>query len=297
MRGKIWLNLVLLLLVSLLALVAYLEPGSQQPDHAQSLMSLPVSQVERIQLQQGDAQAITVERQVNGWMIVDPIRVAASDYRIDSLLQLLSATSYSSFAASVRPLSAFGLEQPLARVLFNDRAVLFGDIEPLNNRRYVLIDDQVHLIDDRYFYQSQLLLSALVDTALLPAGSRLVQISLPGLSLGQHQGDWQLQSPDDGVEVAAMDDVNELVNEWQNARALQVSRYQADVAEADIELVDADGGSMMLELLAREPELILGRKELGLRYHFTADQADRLLSLPRRHTVSEADISINNNDN
>jgi len=280
MTRRVWANLILLLIVVVLGVVAYLEPGSEPAEKPVPLLSLAPSQVEHIRLQRQNAPDILLERTASSWMLIEPLRVAASDYRIDTLLQLMTATSYSHFPVSLRPLAGFGLEEPLATVTFNDQSIEFGSSEPLHNRRYVRVDDQVHLIDERHFYQSQLLLTALVDTALLPPGRTLSGIVLPGLRLQHQDGDWHLSDAAGKLDPdVSMDAINGLVDEWRHARAVQVSRYQADVAESVIVLTFADGESMQLELLARDPELILGRRELGLRYHFTPDQADRLLSL------------------
>jgi len=296
MTRRFWLNLILLLLVLLLAAAAYFESNRQVAGTGMlPLLDLPANQVRRIEVQHRDAPALRLERTDNGWQLLAPVRVAASEYRVDGLLKLLSASSYAHFPAAQRPLSNFGLDHPLTRILFNDSAIAFGGNESLNRRRYVLVGDQVHLIDERHFYQSQLLVTALVDLALLPKDGVLSRISLPGLLLQQKgdDGGWQLsggsvQSP------VSMDDINGLVDEWQNVHAVQVSRYQSDVAEGYVELLFDNGESMTLEMLARVPELILGRKTLGLRYHFDADQGDRLLGLPS--SFSELSVTGSRDD-
>lgn len=293
MTQRLGLNLALLLVIAVLAAVIYFEPGLKPSEAPDVLLPLAAEQIEKIQLQHDGAQAITIERVDNGWEIVEPIRVAASDFRVQSLLKLMTATSHGHFPASKRPLSSFGLDQPAGKVSFNGQAILFGDDEPVNRRRYVLVGDQVHLINNYHFYQSQLLLTALVDMALLPATRTLTEIQLPGLWLQQSQGDWQLKKEraDEPFVQTSMDAINGLVSAWRHVRALQISRYQsdvADVAEAEIKLSFADGDEMVLEILARQPELILGRRELGLRYHFSAEQGERLLGLQRSLLETES---------
>jgi len=283
MTRRAWLNLVLLLLVILLAALAYFEPGGEKAETPHSLLAMPQSQVIRIQIQARDAGLIQLERSSGGWKIIAPIRVAASDYRVNNMLQLLSATSYTHFPVSERPLPEFGLDHPAGKVVFNDQVIEFGDNEPLNNRRYVRVGGQIHLIDDRYFYQSQLMLTALVDTALVPAGRTLKKIRVPGLMVQQQQGlwrgQWQPSAPRTDAAEPSQAAVDALVDEWHRARAMQIDHYQADKAEAEIELEYSDGSREKLDILAREPELILGRQTLNLRYHLSADQGERLLTL------------------
>lgn len=284
MTRRAWLNLVLLLMVILLASLAYFEPGGEKAETPDTLLVLPQSQVTRIQIQARDAGDIQLERSPGGgWMIVAPIRVDASDYRVNNMLQLLSATSYTHFPVSERPLSEFGLDHPAGKVMFNEKVVEFGDIEPLNNHRYVRVGEQIHLIDDRYFYQSQLMLTALVDTALVPAGRALKKIHVPGLMVQQQQGQWRGQWQASASRTATVEPsrvaVAALVDAWRQARAMQIDHYQADQAEAVIELEYSDGSREQLDILAHEPELILGRQALDLRYHLSADQGERLLTL------------------
>jgi hypothetical protein len=273
---RVWLNLIMLLLVTVLALVAYLEPGIDEPETAPPLLSLSPDDVDRIHLRSGADRQIDLERTDHGWMIVAPIRVAANRYRIDTILGLAQADSHARYPATQAPAS-FGLDPPRATVRLNDVTIAFGDSEPLHHRRYVQVGDQVHLIDDHFFYAAQLLLPALVDTALLPGDAEPVRLRLPDLVLDRTSGDWRLQPPDKAV---SMDRINALVAAWRHARAVRISAYQGETAQATIAVAFADGGHIEMEVLARTPELILGRRDLGLRYHFTAEQADKLLHLP-----------------
>lgn len=287
MTRRAWLNLALLSLVIILGVLAYFEPGAKKDEKPSPLLALTQSQVTRIQIQERNNPPVKLERTSDGWMITDPIQVAASDYRVNNMLQLLGATSYGFFPVAGRPLSEFGLEHPAGKIVFNDQVIEFGDNEPINNHRYVRVGEQIHLIDDRYYYQSQMLLTALVDTALVPAGRSLKQIMLPDLTLQQQQqGQWQARWRPSASKSAALepskDAIDTLVDEWHRARAMRIDHYQADKTEDEIELEYGDGHRETLEILEREPELILGRKGLDLRYHLSADQGDRLLTLSDR---------------
>lgn len=273
---RVWLNVIMLLLVVLLALVAYLEPGVDKPATLPPLLSLTAEQVEHIRLQSRADRHIELERTGQGWMIIAPVRVAANSYRVETILELAQAHSYARYPAT-QSQASFGLDPPRSSVRLNTVTIAFGDNEPLHHRRYVQIGDQVHLIDDRFYYVSQLALPALVDTALLPGDAEPVRLRLPGLVLDRASGDWQLEPA--GKDVS-MDALNALVQAWRHARAVRISAYEGDTPRSTIALAFADGSHLELEVLARSPELILGRRDLGLRYHFTAEQAEKLLQLP-----------------
>jgi hypothetical protein len=237
MTRRTWLNLALLSLVIILGALAYFEPGGKKVEQQLPLLALTQPQVMRIQILARNNPPVQLERTSDGWMITAPIRVAASDYRVNNMLQLLGATSYSFFPVAEHPLSGFGLEHPAGRIVFNDQAIEFGDTEPLNNHRYVRVGEQIHLIDDRYYYQSQMMLTALVDTALVPAGRSLKHILLPDLTLQQQQGRWQARWRPSASKSGAMelrqDTIDTLADEWRRARAMRIDHYQADKAEGE----------------------------------------------------------------
>ena len=273
---RIWLNIGLLALVIVLALIAWLEPGGKKPVTRPQLLSLAAEQVERIRLAAAGDRHIDLMRADNGWTITYPIRIAANDFRVDTLLELTQAESFAHYPAAAQALAPFGLDPPRAEIQLNDITVAFGDEEPIDHRRYVRVGEQVHLIADRYFYSSQLLLPALVDTALLPAAAVPVRIHLPDRELARVDGDWHIAPADNGV---SMDAINGLVDAWRHARAVRVSEYHGDTTQGAIDVSLADGTRLSFELLARSPELVLGRRDLGLRYHFTAEQGGHLLEL------------------
>jgi hypothetical protein len=125
---------------------------------------------------------------------------------------------------------------------------------------------------------------ALVDNAILLPNSVLTQLDLPGLRLQLQAGEWRQLPLSTATALSSQPQLGEikaLIDAWVGAQALEVSQYGSDVAESNIELFFADGAKMELEILARHPELILGRRDLGLRYHFSADQAEHLLMLPK----------------
>lgn len=274
MSKRTWLNLALLALVMVLALLAYRQPGIEKAVKSPSLLALSAAQVQRIRLGSSTARHIDLSRTDEGWMLTYPIHVAANAYRVDRILQLAQADSYAEYPAASQDLTSFGLAPPHAVIRFNDVDIGFGDSEPIHHRRYVLVEGKIHLIADRYYYFSQLLLPALVDTALLPAAAVPVRIQLPDRELIRDNGDWHIMPAEKQV---SMDAINGLVNAWRHARAVQVSAYHGDRASDSIKIAFADGSQIDFAVLARSPELVLGRSDLGIRYHLTAEQARQLL--------------------
>ncbi|QKQ25733.1 hypothetical protein [Candidatus Reidiella endopervernicosa] len=73
------------------------------------------------------------------------------------------------------------------------------------------------------------------------------------------------------------DAITALVESWQGAEAIEVTPYRDEPSIATITLTPRGGDTITLKMLATTPELILARAELGIRYHFSAEQAAALL--------------------
>ncbi|RTZ74009.1 MAG: hypothetical protein DSZ00_05270 [Gammaproteobacteria bacterium] len=68
---------------------------------------------------------------------------------IGHLLHIAQLPSLQHFDAPA-DLQPFGLDKPRFRLIFDDTVIGWGTIEPLSQRRYVLVGDRVHLITDGY---------------------------------------------------------------------------------------------------------------------------------------------------
>jgi len=285
-------NLVLAIVVMVLSLFVYLEPGREEPVDAPLLTPLLASDIQVIELQAGSAAPIRLRQTGGQWSVVTPIQVAANQQRVDVLLAILKARVYAQFARDERALAVFGLDQPGGSIRLNDLNITFGDTEPLHHRRYAMVADHIYLIDDRYYYQSQLLLTALVDNSLLSdKTASITRISLPGLDVSRGE-----TKVGDGASYS-VDQIVRFMDRWQHAQALQVSQYDSDPAGGQIEVWLDNGETIAFDILAdglaanpgSEMGMILGRKDVGLRYHFGADQAAQLVTISPTFAANRAD--------
>ncbi len=258
MRARWLLNLLLLLLVVGLVALAYLRPGLDEPLSPATLSQALPEQAQRVQIERPGRETISFVRRKSGWQLTAPINLPANPFRIEPLLQLRRAESHSSFPAVESALSQYELSSPQVWLSIDDERYAFGAVEPLNGYRYVLQDQTVHLLSDRV--QHYLLMSPydFVALALLLPQSELVEVR------------FEHRVVSDELTLAA----------WGEAHARRVSRYE--VSESDVEsltLTLSDGSALLLDILLREPEFILGVRERGVRYHFTEEEGEHLLAV------------------
>jgi len=260
MRARWLLNLLLLLVVAGLAALAYFRPGLEEPLPPPTLSSALPEQAQRVQIERSGRETISMVREAgsDGWQITAPINLAANSFRIEPLLQVRRMVSRSSFSVVDDALDQYGLLSPQVWLSIDDERYAFGGVEPLNGYRYVMIDRTVHLLSDRTL--NYLLMSPydFVALELLPAQGELLTIRFDNRVIN------------DELALAA----------WGEAHARRVSRYAESESEVEsLSWILADGATLQLDILMREPEFVLGVRERGVRYHFTEEEGEYLLAM------------------
>lgn len=281
MNRRILLNLGLLALVALLAVIVYFEPGAVRDESSARLTGLSSTEVTRLEIRPAEGEAIVLVREAGQWQLESPIRVAANEFRVEAVLRMIDATSRSRFEAVDGELHRYGLDVPLVELRANGTGLAFGATEPIDRRRYVRVDDTIHLIDVEHFDILNAGYTNLVSSRLLPEGLRPARLELPDLTLIKDaQGRWET-TPELDV---SMDALNRLIDAWVHARAIMIQRYEPQMPVEVITIESANGGERLeFDVIETRGDLILGRPELGLRYHLGADQGRRMLDPTGQH--------------
>jgi hypothetical protein len=273
------LNLGLLIFIGLLVLLVVYEPGIEKPPELPSLLQLDKSAVKQIAIQRDGQQDIELLRQENGqWQMTQPTHHAADQYRIDSLLRITTIKSLGSFAAEPEKLAAYQLDKPRVTLTLNhDIAIAFGSSTPLDQRRYVMVNGQIHLITDTLYYHLIGSFPTFLRKQLLDEGSSIEKIELPDLSVTWQENRWQLTPEPEGFSA---DQVSHLLDNWKLASALEIRPYNKKPGEKIAIKMAGEEPPLELLLTSSEPDLVLARPELGIQYHLDASNTKGLLQLP-----------------
>lgn len=286
MKRNTLINLSLLMVIGVLVLLVVYEPGIEKPAEAPLLLSLKRDEVKHILIQRDGQETVELAKSDDGkWQLLQPIRIAASEFRIDSLLRITESKSLNSFAVDPAKLPGYKLDKPSAELILNGKtSIAFGSATPLDQRRYVLLDNQVHLITDNLYYFMISAWPTFVSMQPLPAGSRITGLQLPKLKLAWQESRWQVEPKQ---ELDSADNITALLDAWKFAAATSVKPYDGRKGDTiNIQLRDEEKPLQFL-LTALTPDLILARPELGVEYHFPAELADKLLTLPKRSTAEK----------
>lgn len=270
---NIWLAVALLVLVW----VVWQEPGHAPKSPPVKLTSLSPAAINKLIITNHNG-SIALAKQDGLWRLTQPFEIAANGVRVDDVLDVVKAESLSQFPAAGRDLSEYGLAKPAVRLRLNDTEIQFGGLTPIGQQRYVKLGDTIHLIADRYMIELTGDAAAWVNRNLVPSGKQIVALKLPDVKLTRDdKGKWSAEPASGNISEDA---VKTLVHEWSDTQALRVAPYEkhADQGEVIIEITGATQ-PLRYHIIARKPELILARPEVGLQFYVASEQADRLLSL------------------
>ena len=270
---NIWLAVALLILVW----VVWQEPGHVPKPATVKLTDLSPAVIDRLIITNNN-ETVTLTKQDGSWRLSQPVEIAANGVRVDDLLEVAQAESLSRFPAAGRDLSEYGLAKPAVRLRLNDTEILFGGVTPVGKQRYVKLGDTIHLIADRYMFELTGDAAAWVSRDLVPPGAQIVALQVPDGKLTRNdKGEW-LETPAD--KGGSSDAAQALVDEWRDAQALRVTPYEKHAALGEVVIgLAGQAQPLRYQIIARQPELILARPEIGMQFSVASESADRLLSV------------------
>lgn len=274
MSSRTKINLILLGLTLILALTVTFESG-QQPAPTVPLTELEPSGITQITIQRLAKADIRLQRQDAAWQLLVPIEIAANRNPVNTLLQLATKHSLSRYAAKELDLATYGLEPPLVTVVLNSMEINVGAPNPVTRRRYLKINDFVHLVNDDLYDIYSTEPAAYVATRLLSAERKIKHLSLPGLELSKTPSNhWEVSS---GDGVILPDEPGSVIERWQNTSAQWVQAYDGAEPLSKVVVTLANGQTLHFIVTAIQPQLVMARPELQLQYHLSAEKSVELL--------------------
>jgi hypothetical protein len=273
MQSRTLLNIVLFLVVVLLAVYIYdTDKKEQASSKSEQLTQLSADEVTQINIRHNQRH-IELRREDSGWRMLQPIDVKANSFRIDTLLKMINTVSHATYSTADLDLDKYGLSNAGTSISFNDITIDFGIVNPVNNYRYVRINDTVHLIDDHFYPLLSSQTGTLVARELIPGDAIIDKLVLPEQTLYRDESD--LWHSSDNTDPDA---INETLHHWQHSQAFGVHNYMQREPLADISVYLA-GASEPIHFYVTDtdPWLIIARPDLDIEYHFNLEFYDRLL--------------------
>lgn len=144
---------ILLLVASAMILRLQIYTEQKQEDDKETAGQLTTVDPERIMniRIQRESDTLLFSKQDEAWVMTQPESGLANPERITELRALAILDVLSSYDAGSLDLSALELSPPKLSVWLNTTRIDFGKLNPANQRRYVLVGNQLKLIADNIF--------------------------------------------------------------------------------------------------------------------------------------------------
>jgi len=271
MRSRLLLNFVLLALVIALVIIVYTSTD-KDADKVTLLTTLSPDVISEIQIHHNHHETV-LRKQGDRWKMTQPIHVDANDFRINTLLKLLTTNSHADYDVAALDLLQYGLNQPTTWIRFNDTDITFGISNPVNGLRYVRIGERMHLIDDSYYPLLSSQTGALVARELLPQDADISKLVLPEMTLSRDSNSNWHSNKD-----ASTDAIRDTLDNWKHVQAFGVHNYMQRKALAQIKVYLGNNTEPLNFIVTdTDPWLIIARPDLDLEYHFNLEDYDALL--------------------
>ena len=161
---KQWLITLLLLVAALnLYLLVHIEQKrSVEQSPQDTLTSLDPERITSIRIDR-QTESLVFRKDGDHWQMIMPLQDKANEERMTELRALAVITPLGQYDVQSVDLARYGLTTPRLSVRLNDTQILFGDLNPANQRRYVLAEKHLFLIADNIFPILQLPPEAFIE--------------------------------------------------------------------------------------------------------------------------------------
>lgn len=273
MTSRLALLCCLIVVAGVLAGVLLIE--NQQPP-AGSIDLLPdigAADIKHLRISRADGQQTELTFSNDGWRMDSPYSVFANQNAASALAGLADYDSQGQFDAG-EP-SRFGLDKPAFRVQLNEVVVEYGTTNSLDGRRYVRVDDTVHLVVDRIYHHLLASPDGLIHPGLLYPGEKLLSVSVADWQLQRTEQGWRLNGPETDRSA---DQIHQLAQNWSQLQAVTIRKAEVLTGGPNVR-IETDKRSLALSWQDTANGAMLINMDNGLAYHLSRDMVSRL-SLP-----------------
>ncbi len=275
-------NLGLFIFILIAAGLAILDSTDKEKNKKPAITTLKQADVVNITIKRQGKTDIDIEKKNNKWRLISPYNTPTNQFRMDTLLRLVETLPQATYP--LKETIPYGLDTPILEVVFNKDlsntvTIKFGNSDPIKMRRYVAVNKKLYLTNDTYFYALNSVATDYIDHKLLADDFEITRLDLPELKLKLVNNNWRATPKPDNFSV---DSVNELISEWKNAQAIDISPIKTNVSFSSaqtISLYSKEATKLTFYILKNNKEFVLADKLKGLQYSLPNEKREPLLNL------------------
>ena len=282
MNKRIWVNIFLFVVVILLSVII-LSENNKIKKAQPSLSTISPDSILKIEIIKKNHETLSFNKHDSEWKVDEPLKFRVNPLRIKSILNILKTKPHKKFNLNNVDIDQFDLKDPKLILKLDNNIFSFGTSNPIDQTRYILFNKAVYLIDDYLF--AQLMVSAYFfsEKKLLSNDKNIVSIKFPDHKIYKSNGKW-ISTKKDYDD----DKIKNIIKAWENVVAVTVNKYQLNqnsIKEdcgyskscGPIISIETSSGEIIYFSIEKEnPNLILGREQIGIQYTIMADDATQM---------------------
>lgn len=273
MQKRLLTILCLLIVVGILT-TFFILSDKQKADNQKILLSnIEATSISQITIQRTDKGDIVFQKQGNSWFMLSSVEARVTMARINAMLHILQSRSFAQIDVKDSPMTPYQLDPATIVLRLDDHEFFFGTTDPIDERRYVLFGNTIHLINDSLFHQLRQPPIFYVSTRLVPAEETIVSIQFVDQLVTVVGENWALSPVNSAIEDKLL---NSLAQAWQTGRAREVREYKPVDIFKKIIVTFKNGRTAGFDVVSTTPNLVLGRSDLGLQYHLGKNISEKL---------------------
>jgi Domain of unknown function (DUF4340) len=273
-------TLYLFVVVSILTAFLIFSDRQGTDDDTILLSTIDASSIDHITVQRLDNEDIVFQKQDGRWFMTSPVKARANMARINAILHLLRSRSFVQIDTEDISLKPYQLDPAAITLYLGKHEFVFGATDPLDDRRYLMFNNTIHLLNDSLFHQLRQAPMFFISTRLVPDEETIDSIQFSEHLVSKIGQRWSLSPENDAVSAEQLD---ALVATWQTGEARQVQQYSAADVTEKIVVKFKSGRTALFDVVSKEQILVLGRSDLALQYHLSKAIAD-ILFVPQKNT-------------
>ncbi len=293
MKNRWILNLVMLALVAGLVAFLYLRPNADTSSEIQhEVTTLKLADFNAIKVEFPTQAATTFEKVDGLWRMTAPYKVRADQLSVQRILSIIAAKTPNKFAAT--DMEKFGLTNPQLKLKLTGATsaeeFIFGTFNTVTDEQYVAYKDSVYLLPASYAEAATVQPIEMIDKNPLSQAeakqingfdyAHLEQWEDIALQIDIVDGNWKTNATKAKI---TQNELNEWLDySWKQTQAKQVELYKPDrkIIYPSFKIKLKDGTKVHFDKIQESPDLLLGRPDEGLMYHFSNDVGFNMLNPP-----------------
>ncbi|MCW9047391.1 MAG: DUF4340 domain-containing protein [Gammaproteobacteria bacterium] len=204
-----------------------------------------------------------------------PYQINAHQFRLNSLLGLTQTPVNKSYEINELRLADYALDTPRAHITFNDTDVFFGKINSLNNKRYLLTENKMVLINDQTYPLVSAHASSFVNLSLLNEDFKITKIETPETNLRLGNDSLWISSGNNHLNA---DQIQSFLEHWKLAKAFAVHELVNKKSLGKI-TISSNNKTIIFNITSTDPWLILSLPALNIEYHLDKSMKNLLLGI------------------